>query len=216
MTVTYEIPAKATLYKGQMFRSRLEAKWAAFFDLLRWRWCYEPFDLGGWSPDFAIHAPGAQNVSKIILVEVKPIMEFDEDIARKMVESCPSHWEDYEDYDENDCSFGVPTLILDFELLLLGVSPKFGGCYDDNFVGWLRDDSHWDSEGWDRALFQQHYDQVGFYHMSGSWNNRICDFHYKSDTYDHERHRKCQVIDIEEVWGKASSAVQWQPARRRA
>ncbi|MEA2669684.1 MAG: hypothetical protein QOJ33_2618, partial [Chloroflexota bacterium] len=27
-----------TTYDGVNFRSRLEAKWAAFFDLLGWRW----------------------------------------------------------------------------------------------------------------------------------------------------------------------------------
>jgi hypothetical protein len=59
MTVEYTIAAKPTLYRGQQFRSRLEARWAAFFDLLRWEWVYEPFDLGGWSPDFAIRAPWA-------------------------------------------------------------------------------------------------------------------------------------------------------------
>jgi hypothetical protein len=60
--------SEPTLYKGQTFRSRLEEKWAAFFDILEWEWVYEPFDLGGWSPDFAIRAPGAQNVRKIVLV----------------------------------------------------------------------------------------------------------------------------------------------------
>ena len=49
--------------------------------------------------------------------------------------------------------------------------------------------------------------------MSGSWNNRICNFHYKSDTCDHERPRKCRVIDIEEAWGQACAAVQWRPQR---
>jgi hypothetical protein len=128
MTVTYEITAKPTLYKGQTFRSRLEAKWAVFFDILEWEWVYEPFDLGGWSPDFAIRAPGAQSLRKIVLVEVKPIMEFDEDIARKMEECCPSHLEE-------DCEGDGYSLILNFELLLLGVSPMFrrygnrlGGC----------------------------------------------------------------------------------------
>jgi len=50
----YEIEAKPTVYNGVQFRSRLEAKWAAFFDELRWRWAYEPVDLGEWSPDFII------------------------------------------------------------------------------------------------------------------------------------------------------------------
>ena len=46
-----------TDYKGYKFRSRLEAKWAVFFDKIRIPWQYEPdgYDLGdlGWYlPDF--------------------------------------------------------------------------------------------------------------------------------------------------------------------
>ncbi len=46
-----------TKYKGYRFRSRLEARWAVFFDALGLQWEYEPegFDLGeaGWYlPDF--------------------------------------------------------------------------------------------------------------------------------------------------------------------
>lgn len=48
-----------TKYKGYRFRSRLEARWAVFFDALGIQWEYEPegFDLGeaGWYlPDFLI------------------------------------------------------------------------------------------------------------------------------------------------------------------
>lgn len=31
-----------TTYKGVRFRSRLEARWAVFFDAMRWAWEYEP------------------------------------------------------------------------------------------------------------------------------------------------------------------------------
>lgn len=48
-----------THYKGYRFRSRLEARWAVFFDALGVEWEYEPegFDLGaaGWYlPDFKV------------------------------------------------------------------------------------------------------------------------------------------------------------------
>ena len=33
MTFDYQIAAIPTLYRGRQYRSRLEAKWAAFFDL---------------------------------------------------------------------------------------------------------------------------------------------------------------------------------------
>lgn len=63
----YTIPAIPTRYNGVNFRSRLEAKWAAFFDLLGWRWDYEPVDFPGWIPDFVIY--GKRNP---VYVEVKP------------------------------------------------------------------------------------------------------------------------------------------------
>ena len=52
-----QIKAIDTVYKGYRFRSRLEARWAVFFDALGVKWEYEKegFDLGeaGWYlPDF--------------------------------------------------------------------------------------------------------------------------------------------------------------------
>ncbi len=43
-----------TTYRGARFRSRLEARWAAMFDALGWRWEYEPVDLDGYIPDFVL------------------------------------------------------------------------------------------------------------------------------------------------------------------
>lgn len=60
-----------TTYKGLQLRSRLEAKWACFFDKLEWPWSYEPFDLDGWTPDFLIAPPFLQGYQT--LVEVKPL-----------------------------------------------------------------------------------------------------------------------------------------------
>ena len=74
------IKAIETEYKGYRFRSRLEARWAVFFDTLRIDWDYEPegFDLGNedlylpdfWLPDVNMWA------------EVKA-MEFSPDERRK-------------------------------------------------------------------------------------------------------------------------------------
>jgi hypothetical protein len=55
-----------TTYAGVRFRSRLEARWAAFFDLLGFEWEYEPLDLAGYIPDFV--------VCRRLLVEVKPVL----------------------------------------------------------------------------------------------------------------------------------------------
>jgi len=49
-----EIEAKPTEYKGVLFRSKLEATWARFFDVIGVEWEYEPCQLPGWIPDFLI------------------------------------------------------------------------------------------------------------------------------------------------------------------
>ena len=50
------ISAIETEYGGIRFRSRLEARWAVFFDAQKWRWEYEPegYAIGGvrYLPDF--------------------------------------------------------------------------------------------------------------------------------------------------------------------
>jgi hypothetical protein len=57
-----------TIYHGVKMRSRLEARWAAFFDAMNWPWAYEPFDLEGYVPDFVIM------FDRPLLVEVKPYL----------------------------------------------------------------------------------------------------------------------------------------------
>ena len=58
-----------TEYRHTRFRSRLEARWAVFFDALGWGWAYEPFDLAGYIPDFVLAFDGGE-----LLVEVKPCL----------------------------------------------------------------------------------------------------------------------------------------------
>lgn len=59
-----------TVYRDVMMRSRLEARWGAFFDSCYWRWAYEPFDLAGYIPDFVLEFEAGH-----VLVEVKPSTE---------------------------------------------------------------------------------------------------------------------------------------------
>ena len=72
------IKAIETEYKGYRFRSRLEARWAVFFDACGVRWEYEPegFDLGGgmyYLPDFLLHDVDGR-VGGDLYVEVKGSM----------------------------------------------------------------------------------------------------------------------------------------------
>lgn len=68
-----KIKAIETQYKGYRFRSRLEARWAVFFDALKLDWQYEPegFDLGQagyYLPDFRVAMPSGL----VTWYEVKP------------------------------------------------------------------------------------------------------------------------------------------------
>lgn len=62
-----------THYNGTNFRSRLEARWAAFADLAGWEWVYEPFDGTGYLPDFCFTI-----ANRPLLVEVKPVATAEE------------------------------------------------------------------------------------------------------------------------------------------
>ncbi|MDH6245028.1 hypothetical protein [Mycobacterium sp. OTB74] len=77
-----------TVYAGIEFRSRLEARWACFFDQLGWRWTYEPFDGTGYIPDFLLHHDPPH------LAEVKPaVTEADYRAAiGKITTGLAGHW----------------------------------------------------------------------------------------------------------------------------
>jgi hypothetical protein len=62
-----------TVYEDVRFRSRLEARWATFFDALGWPWEYEPVDLGGYIPDFVLPFEAGA-----LLVECKPAFSLGE------------------------------------------------------------------------------------------------------------------------------------------
>lgn len=85
-----EIKPIETIYNGYRFRSRLEARWAVFFDALGVQYEYEPegFDLGGmyYLPDFKVKCWGTRgeitNEPFDLWIEVKG--EMTEDDASKI------------------------------------------------------------------------------------------------------------------------------------
>jgi hypothetical protein len=66
-----QLKAIETHYKGYRFRSRLEARWAVFFDSLGVKWCYEQegyqLQSGWYLPDFWLPEVGTG-----CFVEIKP------------------------------------------------------------------------------------------------------------------------------------------------
>lgn len=65
------IKAIETYYNRYSFRSRLEARWAVFFDAIKVGWAYEPTNFrtmaGPYLPDFQLI-----NDSNKVFVEIKP------------------------------------------------------------------------------------------------------------------------------------------------
>src|SRR3989337_2306140 len=73
-----------TRYKGYRFRSRLEARWAVFFDELRLQYEYE---LEGCSlPSGAAYLPDFFLPSLGVHVEIKPTEKLNYSDLKKMVE----------------------------------------------------------------------------------------------------------------------------------
>ena len=106
-----------TYYKGYKFRSRLEARWAVFFDACGVKWEYEPegFDLGNglfYLPDFLLHGVHGR-VEGDLWVEVKGKMS--EESAQKILA-----FSGVEDEEENE---NVNRYVVKRPILVLGPIP---------------------------------------------------------------------------------------------
>jgi len=147
-----------TTYAHTRFRSRLEARWAAWFDLAGWQWDYEPMDVDGWSPDFMIRGRSP------ILVEVKPAAWIDG--PRLSLDA-----------------FAKATKATGVDILLLGLGP----IVKDGF-GYIGMCSDGDAGGFSAAVCQETYlpaahfgycsdtqgfnDRLSGYYEGGSWDGR--------------------------------------------
>jgi hypothetical protein len=124
-----EIKAIETNYMGCRFRSRLEARWAVFFDALGWNWEHEKegYVIGydktiPWLPDFEITTPKGQH----FYVEVKGDPNFFKDgiwLERLDWHGGPpgfpdSSWDYYSDKDNDPC------LTTRKPIILLGDVPR--------------------------------------------------------------------------------------------
>ena len=196
MVITYDHPAYPTVYNKRRYRSRLEARWAAFFDQLGWKFEYEPLDLGGWSPDFSLHGRHSP-----ILAEVKPIVEMDVEVCRKMAAAA------------NAAAFQG-------ELLLLGLSPFFPCSEWAGWLGWLHErwgrfDQEWiernqprfEVGGFDPCIgVQDENGQIDFGHSIMSFAGRMTGAadgdHYCSES---------AIEEAKELWAEATNIVQWSP-----
>jgi hypothetical protein len=77
---SHESPMTA-IYNGLQFKTRLEARWAAFFDLAKWEWHVNPVPVGNWSPDFRVTFPCNHSEcggSHTLLVAVLPLSKVED------------------------------------------------------------------------------------------------------------------------------------------
>lgn len=190
--VDYSIKAYPTVYRGRQYRSRLEARWAAFFDALGLRHEYEPFDLGKWSPDFLL--PDIN-----LLVEIKPLSAFDEVIWDKIAGSCG-------ELPANEESIGR-------WVLLTRTAPVITGSIIN--LGWLGGDDNGFSPtkamlGWIAHNCRPEYEVsvigvegAGWYSTAGHAGSLL-----PPDPLEcpHSYHDYGM-----ELWARASNAVQWKP-----
>lgn len=187
-----------TLYDEQRFRSRLEATWARFFNVLGWRWVYEPFDEAGWIPDFALittrHPRG-------VLVEIKP--EF---TAAGIISAAGKA-----------ASYGG-----DRPVLMLGAHPELDtdGAHGGVVAGVIRE--HHD--GWPQHLTEAEWGMClahggpTFYAPDGDWACQVCgergEHHGGCDWWIWDHHES--LLWLRMAWRRAQNDVQWKPRRRRA
>lgn len=179
------IKSHKTMYAGCVYRSRLEATWAAFFDILGWQYQYEPFDLNGWVPDFVLIGKKSQT-----LVEVKPYFSLDEFVKNGVVDKALR-----------------ATAKTPAETLLLGCS-VFKGSYSSTILGWLND-RHWgdaDDTGWD-DFEECTFDKSGFCSAVGSYVNRI------TEDYDGSW-QDIEFNEAKELFNNASNKTRWNPDKR--
>lgn len=184
------ISAIPTTYRAVRYRSRLEARWAAFFDEIGWRHEYEPLDLAGWIPDFALQFPAGE-----LLVEVKPVFSWPDIQPAVLQKIAGSGW--------------------DREVLIVGVAPFSSSVFDCSLsCGWLGETASrhrpWNDGSrhvWGEArLFRcDSCHQPSLHHCDQSYHCRV------NGCYDGDHHLGGDDSEAFRVaWAQAGNATRWQ------
>lgn len=181
-----------TTYRGVTYRSRLEARWAAFFDEIQWPHTYEPLDADGYIPDFLISG------DRPFLIEVKPAATY-----REYQDMTSYIWDKLTGYWSHD------VLVLGLSPLpalgskkqwhdvcgLLGEYQQLGD--DDDLFAWEKGLARWC-----RCVI---CNEVGVYHDDQSYRARPCGHH------DGDAHLSAVSVDtIRELWATASDLTRWK------
>lgn len=196
-----EFTAIETAYRKFEFRSRLEAKYAVFFDLCGWSWSYEPPEFNGWIPDFAIG-------QRPTLVEVKPFYKAAEWGAQKVK------------IVESGCRQPVILLGADPTWISVEAPNDDRGCVWSEttepgpIIGWLFDPS----DPQYPMTYQLHFgftednNKLGLCPMDGPWTNFIWSIPEEgTDKKARVWLRRDVETEFVERWAKACNASKWIP-----
>jgi hypothetical protein len=186
----------ATEHRFTRFRSRLEARWAVFFDAIGWRWEYEPFDLDGYIPDFAILG------ARPFLIEVKPAVAIDE-LREHIAKAGRAHR----------------------DLLIVGATPFMPGTYggDSGTAGLMiqwnygaetpapedatAEAAEWAEEARWHRCGEDGCGGIAVHHTIGWFVGYPCG-HYDGDGYL----GPAPLDALERVWADARNRTQWESA----
>ena len=179
-----------TKFEAITFRSRLEARWAHFFESLGWNWTYEPFDTDFYIPDFMIGGPAP------LLVEIKPealpTVELEAALTKSVEKATEKGWQ------HEVCALGAdPMMFPEAQVFdgrefpaagLLAERHESGTPAIDRCV-WIRCGSCGD-----HALI----------HQTMSWRSRPCG-HYDGDRYVEEP----DVEELVRLWRLTADPTRW-------
>ena len=201
MTDRYSVE---TSYAAVTFRSRLEARWAAFFDRIGWRWSYEPYEGDRYLPDFAIHGPSP------LLVEVRPVMvqpEYERQIPTMRID--PHKWE------HDLLIVGLdPVMVCTSEYLGRDIGTVtvgrggYGGDPSAGLLGEHGDSDTWEGWAWGNALWHRCLGcrGVAVHHEEMTFRSRPCGC-YAGDGYL----GALDQVELDVWWRAAGQQVRWNP-----
>ncbi|MBU0991827.1 MAG: hypothetical protein KJ737_04965 [Proteobacteria bacterium] len=180
-----------TLWKFNQYQTLLDARWACMFDLLEWRYEYQPYNINGWVPTFALFG------ANTILVEVKPYTSLKQFQTAKLIQAID----------------GSP--MENKEILLLGseIFPE-AEAFQDPAIGWIGEHGFADPETYEincwfaYAVFNFNR-SWGFFHEYGGYNDRM------TGRYDGDGHlMPPDYKEVLELWNLAGEIINFLYQRK--
>jgi hypothetical protein len=185
----YQAGGIETHYRGYRFRSRAEARWAAFFDLIGWKWNYEPVDLEGYIPDFVLDF----NVPLIVEVKGGALCAADLDDHKAKLELTSWQWD--------ALLVGASPLKQDHNNFVAGLL-SYGGATPERQR--MQGADWWWCNG---VMFHcLECDRVSVLHESGFWVCRICGGYRDGNGHV----APVNANDLSTKWAAASNATRWR------